>query len=116
MKPETKTKLEGAIWGAVGGAIVTIVVGFSVGGWATSRGAQEVADAAVLGSRAAICVAQFMNEPNFQENLDDLQKVSSVQRSFIIENGGWDKMPGQEEAVLLVSRACAEQLELLMKK
>ncbi len=93
-----------------------MVIGFSVGGWSTTGGTQEVADAAVLGSRAEICVAQYMNEPNFQENLEDLQKVSSVQRSFIIENGGWDKMPGQEEAVFLVSRACAEKLELLMNK
>ena len=115
VKPETKTKIEGAIWGAVGGAIVAIVIGFGVGGWSTSGGTQDVADAAVLTSRAAICVAQFMKEPNFQENLDDLQKVGSFQRSYIIESGGWDKMPGQEEAVILVSRACADGLELLMK-
>jgi hypothetical protein len=40
-----------------------------------------------LTSQAAICVAQFVSEPNFQENFDDLQTVSSTQRSFIIENG-----------------------------
>ena len=115
MNLDTRTKLEGAIWGAVGGAVVSMVIGFSVGGWTTSGGTQDVADAAVLTSRAAICVAQFVSEPNFQENLDDLQKVSSTQRSFIIENGGWDKMPGQKEAISLVSRACADGLELLMK-
>jgi GH18 family chitinase len=64
-----------------------MVIGFSVGGWTTSGGTQEVADAAVLTSQAAICVAQFVSEPNFQENFDDLQTVSSTQRSFIIENG-----------------------------
>ena len=71
---------------------------------------------AVLASQAAICVAQFMKQPNPEEKLKALGEVSSYQRAEIIEKGGWDKMPGQEKAGWAVARACADGLELLIKK
>jgi hypothetical protein len=37
-------------------------------------------------------------------------------RAKFIEKGGWDKMPGQEKTGYLVSRACADGLELLFGK
>ena len=58
----------------------------------------------------------FMKEPNHQEQLQALEKVSSYQRSTFIEKGGWDKMPGEEKAGYAVARACADGLEVLMKK
>jgi hypothetical protein len=69
-----------------------------------------------LAARAAICVAQFMKQPNPQEKLQELEKVSSYQRSAFIEKGGWDTMPGEERASSTVARACADGLEVLMKK
>ena len=71
---------------------------------------------AVLASQAAICVAQFMKEPNHEEKLKEFEKVSSYRRAQFIAKGGWDKMPGQKEADLGVNRACADGLELLIKK
>ena len=71
---------------------------------------------AVVASQAAICVAQFMKEPNYEEQLKELEKVSSWERAKFIEKGGWDKMPGQEKADYTVSRACADGLALLIKK
>ena len=58
----------------------------------------------------------FMKEPNHQEKLQALEKVSSYQRSTFIEKGGWDKMPGEEKAGSTVARACADGLAVLMKK
>lgn len=102
------------------GAIVATVIGFAWGGWTTAGTTQKMADqmvdAAVLASRAAICVAQFMNEPNYQERFDDLQKMNAWDRFQAIETGGWDKMPGQQNAVHSVSRACVDGLEHLLKK
>ena len=72
-------------------------------------------DEAVLAARAAICVAQFMKDPNHQEKLQELEKVSSYQRSTFIEKGGWDKMPGEQKANSTVSQACASGLEYLTK-
>jgi hypothetical protein len=71
---------------------------------------------AVLASQAAICVAQFMKQPNHEETLKELGKLDSWKRAEFIEKGGWDKMPGQEKADYAVARACTDGLELLMKK
>jgi hypothetical protein len=57
-----------------------------------------------------------MKEPNHQGALQALAKVNSYQRGAFIEKGGWDKMPGEEKAGYPVARACADGLEVLMKK
>jgi len=57
-----------------------------------------------------------MKDPNQEEKLKELGELDSWKRAEFIEKGGWDKMPGQEKAGYLVSRACADGLELLIKK
>ena len=116
MKPEIKSAVKPAIWGAVGGAVAAIIIGFAWGGWTTAGTTKRMTDEALLASRAAICVAQFMKQPNYQEKLKELEKVNFWDRYKAIEKGGWDKMPGQQEAIFNVSRACADGLDLLMEK
>lgn len=115
MKPETGAMVKHGIWGLIIGAIITMIVGFAWGGWRTGSGSQRMSAEAVLATRAAICVAQFMKQPNAQENLKELQATTSWERATFIEKGGWDRMPGEEEANYTVSRACADGLEALMK-
>jgi len=116
MKPETAGKIKYGVWSLILGAIVAMIVGFGWGGWTTAATTQKISEEAVLASQAAICVAQFMKDQNHEEKLKELEKVSSYQRSDFIEKGGWDKMPGQEKAGYGVSRACADGVELLIKK
>ena len=116
MKPEIQSAIQPAIWGAVGGAAAAIIIGFVWGGWSTAGTTQEMTDEAVLASRAAICVAQFMKQPNHQEKLSELKAVKSWERHKTIEAGGWDKMPGEQEGRYEVRRACVDGLELLMEK
>jgi hypothetical protein len=116
MKPETEGKIKYGIWGLVCGAIIAMIVGFGWGGWTTAGTTQKMSDEAVMASQAAICVAQFMKEPNHEETLKEFEKVSSWDRPKFIEKGGWDKMPGQEKAEYAVGRACADGVELLVKK
>ena len=116
MKPETAGKIKFSVWGLICGAVIAIIIGFAWGGWSTFRATQKMSEEAVLASQAAICVAQFMKEPNYKEKLKELWELSSYQRGDFIEKGGWDKMPGQEKAGYLVSRACADGLELLFEK
>ena len=54
-----------------------------------------------------------MKEPN---QLKELGELNSWKRAEFIEKGGWDKMPGQEKAGYLVSRACADGFELFFEK
>lgn len=116
MKPEMKGKIQYGVWGLICGAIVAMIIGFVWGGWTTSSTSQSKSDAAVLASQTAICVAQFMKEPNSQEKLKEFEAVESYKRYEFIEKGGWDKMPGQKEASSGVSSACVAGIEALIKK
>ncbi len=116
MKPETAGKVKFGVGGLICGAVIAIIIGFAWGGWTTGGTTQKITDEAVLASQAAICVAQFMKQPNHEENLKELGKLDSWVRSEFIEKGGWDKMPGQEKADSSVAQACAKGLEVLIKK
>ena len=116
MKPETAGKVKFGVWGVVCGAVIAMIIGFAWGGWITGGTAQKMTGEAVLASQAAICVAQFMKQPNHEERLVELGKVDSWKRSEFIEKGGWDKMPGQEKAGSLVAQACAKGLDVLVSK
>ncbi len=116
MKPETTTKIKFGVWGFICGAVIAMIIGFAWGGWTTSGTTQTMTREAVLASQAAICVALFMKQPDHEKKLKEFGEVSSWQRAEVIEKGGWDKMPGQEKAGYAVARACADGLELLMKK
>ena len=116
MKPETAGKIKYGVWSLIVGAVIAMIIGFAWGGWSTAATTQKISDEAVLASQAAICVAQFIKEPNHEEKLKELAEISSYQRANFIEKGGWDKMPGQEKASWGVSRACAAGIDLLIKK
>ena len=116
MKPETAAKAKYGVWGLICGAVIAMIIGFAWGGWTTSGTTQTMSKEAVLASQAAICVAQFMKQPNHEAKLKELADVSSWTRGEFITKGGWDKMPGQEKAGYAVARACADGLELLFKK
>ena len=105
MKPETEGKIKYGIWGLVVGAIISMIIGFGWGGWSTAGTTQQKSKEAVLASQAAICVAQFMKDSNYEDNFKEFEKASS-----------WDKMPGQKTADYSVSRACVDGLELIAKK
>lgn len=104
------------VWGVIIGAVITMIIGFAWGGWTTRGTSVMRADEAVLATRAAICVAQFMKAPDAQEKLKELKDINSWERSAFIEKGGWDRMPGEEKAGYTVSRACADGLEILTQK
>jgi hypothetical protein len=116
MKPETEGKIKYGVWGLVFGAVISMIIGFGWGGWTTAGTTKTMTKEAVLASQAAICVAQFMKQPNHEEKLKEFEKVSSWERTKFIEKGGWDKMPGQEKADYAVARACSDGLELLIIK
>jgi hypothetical protein len=116
MKPETTGKIKYGVWGLIFGAVIAMIYGFAVAGWTTSRQTETMNEEAVLASQAAICVAQFVAQPNYKEKLKEIGELKSWKRYKFIEKGGWDKMPGQEKADYDVSRGCADGLELLIKK
>src|SRR4249920_1783885 len=116
MKQQMAEKIKYGVWGLVGGAAVAMIVGFGWGGWVTGGTVKTKTDEAVLASRAAICVAQFMRAPNHDQELKAFEERDSWKRSELIEKGGWDKMPGQAEASGPVAEACAKGIAILAAK
>jgi hypothetical protein len=116
MTNETTAKVKYGSWGVAIGAAVAMVIGFSWGGWVTASTSNERTAEAVLASRSAICVAQFMKAPNHEAELKAFQEVDSWKRSEFVEKGGWAMMPGEETAKGGVSQACAEGIEVLITK
>ena len=95
MKPETTAKVKLGvlciILGLICGAVIAMIIGFGPGGWTTKGTTEKIT------AEAAICVAQFMKEPNHEEKLKELGEMSSFSSRFeFIEKGVWDIMPGQE--------------------
>jgi hypothetical protein len=104
-----------AWWGAVVGAVVMMIVGFSWGGWTTNstaqRMARERADAAVVTVLTPFCVANFLQQPDAAVQLSELQKSSSTySQSQVVVKGGWATLEGSKEPNYAVARACAEAL------
>lgn len=116
MKVESAAKIKYGIWGMICGAVIAMILGFVWGGWTTASTANATTQKAVVTSQAAICVAQFVKQPQHEKKLKELADINSWSRAEFIEKGGWDKMPGQEKADSDVARACAEGLDLLVKK
>jgi predicted negative regulator of RcsB-dependent stress response len=117
LRDETfKEKLKYGGLGLVCGAVIAMIIGFAWGGWTTTGTTKRMTKEAVLASQAAICVAQFMKEPNQGEKLKEFEKLNSAEKVNFIEKGDWATMPGGEKADLYACRACADGLELLIKK
>jgi len=85
MKPETAARMKYGVWGLICGAVLAMIIGFAWGGWTTSGTTQTMTKEAVLASQAAICVAQFMKEPNHETRLKELEEVSRWQGAEVIE-------------------------------
>ncbi len=107
-------KIKTALWGAIGGAIVLTIVGFAWGGWVLGGTAQnmaeELAQSAVVGRLAPICVEQFNQDSEKDQKLKKLKEASSWERDDYVEKQGWATMPGEKKADGSVAEKCAELL------
>lgn len=107
----------GLVWTAVGASVLTMVVGFTWGGWVTGGSAQTMATQASQNAReqlvASICVENFVADSNAATNLAALKEESSYQRDNFIEEGGWNNVTALEEQVTGAADICAEQLAAL---
>src|SRR2546430_16925864 len=97
MTPVTAAKVKYGVWGLICGAIIATILGFAWAGWTTRSTTQRMGEEAVLAGRAAICVAQFMKDPNHQEQLQALGKLSSYPRRTFTEKRGRGKIPREEQ-------------------
>ena len=112
LQGESRTRL---IQGIAIGAVASMVIGFSWGGWMTGgtahRLAAERADIAVVAALTPICVEKFLQNSDAKANLAALQKISSNwEQGEYLEKGGWTTQPGATSSDYHLARACAEKL------
>ena len=99
-----------AVWGAIGGAVAAMIIGFVWGGWVTGRTAGTMAttsaqDATVL-SLTPLCVVKAEQQP---EQLVLLKKESSWNRGSFVTKAGWVANVN-EKYRSAVATACASAL------
>ncbi len=79
-----------AVWGAIGGAVAAMIIGFVWGGWVSggTAGKMEKASAslAIVQAFTPLCVAKAQEQP---DQLVLLDKESSWQREDFVIKAGW---------------------------
>ncbi|RJQ57421.1 MAG: hypothetical protein C4530_12605 [Desulfobacteraceae bacterium] len=105
-------KIKTGAWGAVGGAVVAMIIGFGWGGWVlggtSQSNGEEMAQTAVADRLTPICFAQFNQDPQRDEKLKILKEKSSWDRGGYVKAQGWATMPFEKEADRLVADQCSE--------
>ena len=103
-------------WSCVASIVVTMIVGFTWGGWVTGSTAGAMAattgEEAVVERLAPICLSQFNSAPEKDGHLEELNAISAWQRGSYVEKQGWATMPGEQEPDRQVAAECARQLTL----
>jgi hypothetical protein len=84
-------QIKPAAWGAAGGAIAAMIIGFVWGGWVTGGTSEKAAGAAaktaVVQAFVPVCVAKAEQQP---DQLTALKKESSsYSRSEMVFKAGW---------------------------
>jgi len=111
---KAQPSLKVLIWSCVACIVLTIIIGFTLGGWVTGGTAQnmaeESAEKAVVDRLAAICIVQFKQDPEKDKKLEELKKTDSWGRRDYVKKQGWATMPGEKEADSEVAEECAKLL------
>jgi hypothetical protein len=109
-----KEKIQTGLLGAIGGAIIIAIIGFTWGGWVTGGTAQkmaeETAEEAVVSRLVPICVEQFRQDSEKVQKLKEMKTEDDWKRYEYVKKQGWATMSGEKEPDGAVARKCAEKL------
>ncbi|KQZ96548.1 hypothetical protein ASD64_17215 [Mesorhizobium sp. Root157] len=102
------------LWSCVGAAVLTMVVGFSWGGWVTGstavKQAETASEQAAATLAANICVHRFLAAPDASAQLAELKKADSWKRDSFVQDGGWVTFADMKKPVRGAAELCADQL------
>ena len=107
-------KIKLGLWGAIGGAILSMIVGFGWGGWVTGGTAKEQAaemtSTAMVERLTPLCLLQFSEDPEKDQKFEHLKNASSWQRRDYVEEQGWATVLGEKEPDHEVAGECVNRL------
>jgi hypothetical protein len=109
---EIPAQTKPALWGAIGGAILTLILGFTWGGWSTSGGTAKQVEAAVQTALIPGCVKDVMADPTAVAELK-VKRVTDyddVVRDYRKRAGGLTNVSFQ------FNRDCGKAIEAVMAK
>ena len=108
------------LWGAVAGAVITVSVGFYLGGWQTTssanRMANELSQTSVNAALAPFCVDRFRKSADAAQSAELLKFTTNYDRGTFLEKGGYTSLPGSTATNWAVGRACGDLLAAAAKK
>lgn len=102
------------LWGAVIGAIATMTVGFTFGGWMFASKAEAMAEsratAAVVTALTPLCVEKFQRANNTADQKSLLKDADPWKRHQLVEEAGWAQFPGNSSPPRGLASACADEI------
>lgn len=113
----TKTAL---FWTNLGTLVLTMVIGFTFGGWMSARGAETMASEAVYAVRsnlgANLCIERFSAATTAESALVAFKALGSWEQRDAVRKGGWAKIADLGDASENTVSLCAERLVALELK
>ena len=100
----------GLFWSCVAVSILTMVVGFTWGGWVTQGTAQEMTQEARRNLAATFCVNRFLADADAATQYSAFMEISDWQRDEFIDKGGWAEMPPLDRPLAGIADLCADKL------
>lgn len=101
-------------WTTAGASVLTMVLGFTMGGWVTEGTAGKMAATAAtethidLASR--VCAANFAAAVTAQEQQKELLALASYKQRGYIQEQSWALMPGENSVPRQVADLCARKI------
>ncbi|SNT41801.1 hypothetical protein [Tropicimonas sediminicola] len=113
---KTPEWLKPGIYGAVVGAVLTMVAGFSWGGWVTGGNAEEMAsdlaNDTVIAALLPVCVDMARTDKDRVAKLATIQEASTYKRRDAVMAAGWATVPGSDAPNRDLAQACIAGLQL----
>lgn len=107
----TKTTLA---WTAAGASILTMIVGFTWGGWVTGSTARSMAEDAAQASHAqlaaAICAENFRPVDGAHAQLAEMAEMASFTRTRHVQDAAWSVLPDGGRLSRDAASLCAERI------
>ncbi len=104
-------------WSWVASIVVTMIIGFTWGGWVTGGTARKMADVigedAVVKRLAPMCVLQFRQDVKKDQKLKGLKETGTWEKTEFVKKQGWATMPGEREPDGKVADECVKLLLLI---
>ncbi len=106
--------INSAVGGAIIGAIATMAVGFTFGGWITGGTsdrliASNMSDGIAL-ALTPYCLEKSKNDPEAVKVMAEYKAAPAYSRSSLVEKSGWATPLGAEEPNAALAAACSNAL------